>query len=33
MAFYSVEPKDWIFLKGYGFLSFARNVGKILVKI
>ena len=33
MAFYSIEPKDWNFLKGYGFLSFARNVGKILVKI
>ena len=33
MAFYSVEPRDWNVLKGYGFLSFARNVGKILVKI
>ena len=25
---YSVQPRDWIFVKGYGFLSFARNVGK-----
>ena len=25
---YSVQPRDQIFLKGYGFLSFARNIGK-----
>ena len=25
---YSVEPKDKIFVKGYGFLSFAENIGK-----
>ena len=30
---YSVRPRDWIFLKGYGFLSFAKHMGKILVKI
>ena len=24
---YSVEPKDGIYLKGYGFLSFAKNMG------
>ena len=28
MRRYSVQPKDQIFLKGYGFLSFARNMGK-----
>ena len=25
---YSVQPRDYIFVKGYGFLYFARNVGK-----
>ena len=25
---YSVQPRDRIFLKNYGFLSFARNMGK-----
>ena len=25
---YSVEPRDRIYVKGYGFLSFARNMGK-----
>ena len=30
---YSVQPRDRIFVKGYGFLSFAKNIGKILVKI
>ena len=24
---YSIEPKDRIYLKGYGFLSFAKNIG------
>ena len=28
MIWYSVQPKDRIFVKGYGFLSFARNMGK-----
>ena len=28
MTCYSVQPRDWIFVKGYGFLSFARNMGK-----
>ena len=28
MARYSVQPRDRIFVKGYGFLSFARNMGK-----
>ena len=33
---YSVQPRDGIFVKGYGFLSFARymrkNIGKIISK-
>ena len=37
MTHYSVEPRDQIFVKGYGFLSLAknmgRNIGKIYVKI
>ena len=24
---YSVEPRDRIYVKGYGFLSFAKNIG------
>ena len=24
---YSVQPRDWIFVKGYGFLSFAKKLG------
>ena len=27
---YSIEPWDRIYLKGYGFLSFAKNMGKNL---
>ena len=27
---YSVEPRDKIYVKGYGFLSFAKNIGKSL---
>ena len=27
---YSVEPRDRIYVKGYGFLSFAKNMDKIL---
>ena len=27
---YSFEPRDRIYLKGYGFLSFAKNIGKSL---
>ena len=27
---YSIEPKDRIHVKGYGFLSFAKNMGKDL---
>ena len=25
---YSTEPRDRIYVKGYGFLSFAKNIGK-----
>ena len=28
MTWYSVQPSDRIFVKGYGFLSFAKNMGK-----
>ena len=28
MMRYSIEPKCRIFVKGYGFLSFAKNMGK-----
>ena len=27
---YSIEPRDRTHVKGYGFLSFAKNIGKIL---
>ena len=27
---YSIEPRDKIYVKGYGFLSFAKNMGKSL---
>ena len=27
---YSTEPRDWIYVKGYGFLSFAKIIGKNL---
>ena len=27
---YSTEPRDRIYVKGYGFLSFAENMGKDL---
>ena len=29
---YSVQPRDRIFVQGYGFLSFARNMGKNIGK-
>ena len=25
---YSIQPRDRIFVKGYGFLSFAKNISK-----
>ena len=27
---YSIEPSDRIYVKGYGFLSFPKNMGKSL---
>ena len=27
---YSIEPKDRLYVKGYGFLSFTKNMGKSL---
>ena len=32
MTNYSVQPGDRIFAKGYGFLSFAKNMGKNIDK-
>ena len=32
MTCYSVQPGDWIFVKGFGFLSFAKNMGKNIGK-
>ena len=32
MTRYSVQPRDRIFVKGCGFLSFARNIGKNISK-
>ena len=28
----TVQPRNRIFVKGYGILSFVRNMGKMLVK-
>ena len=30
---YSIEPRDIIYVKGYGFLYFAKNMGKSLIVI
>ena len=27
---YSIEPRERRYVKGYGFLSFARNIGTLL---
>ena len=27
---YSIEPNERRYVKGYGFLSFAKNIGRIL---
>ena len=32
MMRYSVQPRDQIFVKGYGPLSFAKNIGKNIGK-
>ena len=33
MTRYSVQPRDQIIVKGYGFLSFVKNMGKNIGKI
>ena len=30
---YSTEPKERVYIKGYGFLSFTKNMGKNLSNI
>ena len=30
---YTIEPRDRIYMKGYGFLSFAKNVGRHTNKV
>ena len=30
---YSIEPRDRIYGKGYGFLSFAKNIGKSSTRV
>ena len=32
MTRYSVQHRDWTFVKGHGFVSFAENMGKNIVK-
>ena len=32
MTRYSVQPRDRIFVKGFGFLSFAKSIGKNIGK-
>ena len=32
MRCYSVQPRGWIFVKGYGFLFFPRNMGENVSK-
>ena len=32
MTSYSVQPRDVIFVKGYGFLSFAKNMSRSMAK-
>ena len=32
MTRYSVQPRDWTFVKGYEFLSFAKNMAKSIGK-
>ena len=32
MMRYLVQPRDWIFVKSYGFLSFAKNMSKNIGK-
>ena len=30
---YSIEPRDRRYVKGYGFLSFAKNIGKNIINV
>ena len=30
---YSIEPRDRIYVKGYGFMSFAKNMGTHAAKV
>ena len=32
MMRYSVQPEDQVFVKGYGFLSFAKNMSRNIGK-
>ena len=32
MLGYLVQPRNWILVKGYGFLSFPKNMGKNIGK-
>ena len=32
MMLYSVQPRDRIFVNGYGFVSFAKHMGKSIGK-
>ena len=32
MTQYFVQPRERIFVKGYGYLSFAKNMGKNTIK-
>ena len=32
MTRYSVQLRDWMFVKGYEFFSFAKNIGKNIGK-
>ena len=32
MVAYSILPRNWLFVKGYGFLSFVRNMGENIGK-
>ena len=32
MIQYSVQPRDWILVKGYVLLSFAKNIGENIGK-
>ena len=33
MMFYSLQPRSPIFVKGYGYFSFAQNMGKNIGQI